>query len=74
MEEKLLRLIKAIDAYTQTNKNHYAELNYEGDNKKITISIREKKTFAFKQIIETIMDKESLISIDNIIEKLEKGD
>ena len=71
MEEKLLKLLKLADSLNDKQDKVYAHISYSADyNKTLEIAIRRKKDFSYVEKCEIQLRKQSIISIDNIIELL----
>lgn len=71
MEERLAKLFKAINVYTERSKKNYIDFQYDSQAKEIVLSVRDKGTYMYKQEIKSVLDDSEFISIEEIIEKLE---
>lgn len=72
MEEKLLKLFKAVNIYTERNKKNYAEFEYNANLKKIRIDLRDKGSHEFKETAEfSVLENDLFNVIEEIIKKLE---
>lgn len=71
MEERLLKLFKAINVYTERSKENYIDFQYDSKAKEIILIVRDKETYLYKQEIKSVLDDSDFISIEEIIEKLE---
>lgn len=70
MEEKLLELIKTAIECEKVSKKYYVEIHYIGDNT-IEVDIRRKSDFTYINTTKINLD-ESIFTIDDIVQKLEK--
>lgn len=73
MEAKLLKIIQLANVLNKKDYNVYAQIVYTAnDNKILEISIRSKENYSYIQQCKVELSKETIISLDNIIQLFEK--
>ena len=73
MEEKLLKLFKLVDKLSEKQDKIFASLEYHAkDNKKLEVTIRDKKDYTTIEKIEVYLDKISVEQLNISIKLLEK--
>ena len=73
MEQKLLQLLKLADTLNNKQNNVFAKIEYyANDNKKLEITLKDKKDYSTIMIIEMYIDKMSNQTIQLAIDLLKK--
>ena len=70
MEEKLSKLLLEVNRFSEKSQEHYAEIKFDGDNKKVEISIRTKQSFDYVETRSITLNFTRIDKIDELIEFL----